>query len=69
MWVATVTLLSLLAALGYLALALRRLDSRLDALLDIQSENRRALESHVELIRNGSPLARDEAVVTASPGC
>jgi hypothetical protein len=56
MWVATVTLLSLLAALGYLAFAACRLDARLGGLLQHQVESRQLLESHVERVR-------------ASPGC
>jgi hypothetical protein len=58
MWVATVTLLSLLAALGYVARAARRLDSRLDTVLRREIDSRRALEAHVQLVRDGSPLAR-----------
>jgi hypothetical protein len=53
-----VMLASLLAALGYLAFATRRLDTRLDALLEAQIESRRGLEIHVELVREGPPLSR-----------
>ena len=47
MWAPALTivmLVSLLAALGYLAFAARRLDARLDALLQKQSEERRRME-------------------------
>ena len=58
MWVATVTLLSLLAALGYVALAARRLDSRLDLLLLKQSDQRHRIEQELNRVRT-----------TAAPGC
>jgi hypothetical protein len=58
MWVATVTLLSLLAALGYVALAARRLDSRLDSLLQKQSDERSRVEQELSRVR-----------ATALPGC
>ena len=53
MWVAVniVTLASLLAALGYVAFAARKLDASLGALSQKQSESRRGLESHVERVR------------------
>lgn len=53
-----VTLVSLLAALGYLAFAARKLDARLSTLLAGQIESRRGLENHVASVREGSPLPR-----------
>ncbi len=53
-----VTLVSLLAALGYVAVAARRLDASLGTLLEKQVESRCWLESHVEHVRDGSPRAR-----------
>jgi hypothetical protein len=53
-----VTLLSLLAALGYLVFAARRLDARLDVLLQKQSEERNRMERELERVR-----------ATAVPGC
>ena len=58
MWVATVTLLPLLAALGYLAFAARRLDGKLGALLHEQCDERSRLEREIERLR-----------ATASPDC
>ena len=58
MWVATVTLLSLLAALGYLAFAARKLDITLDALLQKQSGERGRLAQELERVR-----------ATVVPGC
>jgi hypothetical protein len=53
-----VTLLSLLAALGYLVSAARRLDARLVVLLQKQSEERNHMERELERVR-----------ATAVPGC
>jgi hypothetical protein len=58
MWVATVTLLSLLAALGYIALAAHRLDTRLDAMLQQQSDERSRMQRELDRLR-----------ATAAPGC
>jgi hypothetical protein len=58
MWVATVTLLSLLAALGCAALAAHRLYSRLDTLLQKQSEERSRVQQELDRVR-----------ATAVPGC
>jgi hypothetical protein len=58
MWVATVTLLSLLAALGYLALAARKLDAKLDALLQKQCKERGHLAQELDRVR-----------ATVVPGC
>jgi hypothetical protein len=58
MWVATVTLLSLLAALGYLAFAARRLEARLDTLLQQQSAERGRLGQELDRVR-----------ATVVPGC
>ncbi len=49
-----VTLLSLLAALGYLAFAARRLDARLDVLLQKQSEERSRMERELDRVRSYS---------------
>jgi hypothetical protein len=46
-----VTLLSLLGALGYAALAARRLDAKLAALTDEQGEWRRSTESDLQRTR------------------
>lgn len=54
----TATLVSLLAALGYIAFAARRLDARLDALLQKQCEERGRLERELDRLR-----------ATALPGC
>jgi hypothetical protein len=58
MWVAIVTLLSLLAALGYLAFAARRLDIRLGAMLQQQSDERSRIQQELDRVR-----------ATAVPGC
>ena len=58
MWVATVTLLSLLAALGYLAFAARKLDATLATLLQEQSEERHRLTEELDRVR-----------ATVVPGC
>lgn len=58
MWVATVTLLSLLAALGYLAFAARGLDARLSAMLRQQSDERSRIQQELDRLR-----------ATALPGC
>ena len=53
MWVTLniVTLLSLLAALGYVAFAARRLDASLGAMLEEQGTTRRSTELHLESAR------------------
>lgn len=54
MWVTTlniVTLLFTLAALGYVALAARRLDARLGALVELQSQRRFCIEHDLERSR------------------
>ena len=61
MWVAIVMLLSLLAALGYLAFAARRLDIRLSALLQQQSDELGHIQQELDRLRS--------VVVTTSPGC
>ncbi|MGH8237432.1 MAG: hypothetical protein ACREXP_10480 [Steroidobacteraceae bacterium] len=53
-----VTLVSLLAALGYLAFAARRLDATLDVLLQRQSEERSRMKQELDRVR-----------ATAVPGC
>ena len=53
-----VTLVWLLTALGYLVFAARRLDARLDALLQKQSEERNRMELELHRVR-----------ATAVPGC
>jgi len=53
-----VTLTALLAVLAYIALWARRLDGRLGALLQEQSEQRRRVEREVDRVRS-----------TAVPGC
>ena len=53
-----VTLTALLAGVAYIALWASRLDARLGALLQKQSEERRRLQSEVERLR-----------ATAAPGC
>jgi hypothetical protein len=60
MWVTLniVTLLSLLAALGYVGIVARKLDTRLAALLQKQSEERVCAEQEVVRVR-----------ATAVPGC
>jgi hypothetical protein len=52
------TLTSLLAALGYVALAARKLDARLGTLLAEQGGERRRMQREVNRIR-----------ATTSPGC
>jgi hypothetical protein len=54
MWVNTVnivTLVSMLAALGYVAMATRKLDASLGSLLQQQSERRRDIERDLERVR------------------
>jgi hypothetical protein len=52
MWVATLMLLLLLlAALGYLAFAARRLDTRLNAMLQQQSDERSCIQRELERLR------------------
>ena len=54
MWVNTVnivTLVSMLAALGYVAVATRKLDASLGSLLQQQSERRRDIERDLERVR------------------
>jgi hypothetical protein len=53
MWVTLniVTFLSLLAALGYVAFAARRLDTSLGAMLEDQAERRRDIERNLERTR------------------
>ena len=53
MWVTLniVTFLSLLAALGYVAFAARRLDTSLGSMLEEQGERRRSVELDVERAR------------------
>jgi hypothetical protein len=53
-----VTLLSLLAALGYLAFAARRLDIRLGAMLQQQGDERTRIQQELDRLR-----------ATAVPGC
>ena len=53
-----VTLVSLLAVLGYVASAARRLDARLSALLQKQSEEHSRIQQELDRVR-----------VTAVPGC
>jgi hypothetical protein len=59
-----VTLLSLLAALGCCAVAARRLDARLGAMIEDQTKRRRSNE--VDL---ASARARLEELLTGGPGC
>ena len=61
MWGTPLTIVMLTAALavvGYIALWASRLDTRLGALLQEQSEERRRVEREVERVR-----------ATAAPGC
>jgi hypothetical protein len=55
MWATTlniVALLSMLGALAYVALAARRLDAKLGALVEVQGASRRDLERQVERVRS-----------------
>jgi hypothetical protein len=61
MWAPALTigaLVALLAALGYVAFAARRLEATLDALLRTQGEDRNRLARELERVRT-----------TAVPGC
>jgi hypothetical protein len=61
MWATALTigaLLSLLAALGYVAFAARRLEATLDVLLQKQGEEKSRLQRELERVRT-----------TAAPGC
>ena len=54
MWVTTlniVTLVSVLAALGYVAMTTRKLDASLGSLLREQGEGRREMERQLERVR------------------
>lgn len=69
MWVTTLnigTLVAMLAVLGYVAMATRKLDASLGSLLHEQGERRRAVERNVERARQS--LAEMESA-RASPDC
>ena len=57
MWVTTlniVTLVSMLAALSYVALASRKLDGSLGTLLQDQQESRRRIEGELDRLRQSA---------------
>jgi len=66
MWVTAVdivTLMAILAALGYVARSTRKLDVRLDTLVAAESERRRRMEQERDRVR------QSVAAITAAPGC